>query len=327
MTDQGELLYLSRAAVAALELPMADVVAAVSESFVLKGRGEVQLPPKLSIEVGGGAFVNVMPAFVPAASALGVKWVSSFPGNGALGLPAVGGLLVLSAPATGLPLAVMDCSLVTALRTGASAAVAARHLARPDAAVVALVGCGVQGRSSLRALAEVLPGLRQVRCHDTIDAAARACVGELSPAVPRVEFAICGSAPEAVRGADVVVTAISMDGAAPPLGAGLLAPGALAVALDYDAAWTPAAAAECDRLVTDDMDQTLATRAAGAHLASYPPPGEDLGLVAAGLAPGRATPDERIFCLNLGIATHDMLTARLVYERALESGAGVRLPL
>ena len=84
-------------------------------------------------------------------------------------------------------------------------------------------------------------------------------------------------------GADVVVTAIPMDGGRPPLDAGLLGRGALAVALDYDAAWTAAAMAECDRLVTDDRSQTLATKAAGAHLASLPAIDADLGAVVAGL--------------------------------------------
>jgi ornithine cyclodeaminase/alanine dehydrogenase len=328
MTVGGaSLLYLSRDDVAGLGLPMSDVLAAVEESFRLKGRGEVGLPAKIGVEAGGGAFAHAMPAFVPAAGALGVKWVGSFPGNPARGLPAVSGLIVLSDPATGLPIAVMDATLVTALRTGASAGVAARWLAREGAAVAAVVGCGVQGRASLRALAEALPGLRRVRCRDKSEAAAQDFVDELGLLLPGLEMRICGSAPEAVLGADVVVTAIPMDGRRPPLDAGLLGRGALAVALDYDAAWTAAAMAECDRLVTDDLSQTQATKAAGAHLAGLPVIDADLGRVVAGLEPGRRDAAQRILCLNLGIATHDVLTARLAYERALAAGTGTRLPL
>ncbi len=321
------LLYLSRADVAGLDLPMTDVLAAVEESFRAKGRGEVQLPAKIGVDAGGGAFAHAMPAFVPAAGALGVKWVGAFPGNPALGLPTVSGLIVLADPATGLPVAVMDAGLVTALRTGASAGVAARFLARPGAEVAAIVGCGVQGRSSLRALAAALPGLREVRCRDVSEVAAQRIVEELGALLPDLELRPCASAPEAVLGADVVVTAIPMDGGRPPLDAGLLARGALAVALDYDAAWTAAAMAECDRLITDDRSQTLATKAAGAHLASLPEIDADLGAVVAGLEQGRLDDGQRILCLNLGVATHDVLTARLVYERALAAGAGTRLPL
>ena len=196
---------------------------------------------------------------------------------------------MLNDPATGLPLAVMDATLVTALRTGASAGVAARFLAREGAEVAAVVGCGVQGRASLRALAAALPGLREVRCRDTSEAAARGFVDEFGPLLPDLELRVCDSAPEAVRGADVVVTAIPMDGGPPPLDAGLLSRGALAVALDYDAAWTAAAMAECERIVTDDLSQTQATRAAGAHLAGLPAVDADLGRVVAGLDPAAST--------------------------------------
>ena len=325
--DRQSLLYLSRGDVAALELPMSEVLDVVEESFRRRGGGEAQLPPKIGVEAGGGAFAHAMPAYVPAAKALGLKWVAVFPANTGHGLPATSGLIVLADPATGLPLAVIEAGLVTALRTGASVGVAARHLARPDAATAAIVGCGVQGRSSLRALRAALPGLRAVRCRDVAAEAARSFVDEAAAAMPELAYEICGSASEAVRGADVAVSAIPMAGGPPPLGAGLLAPGALAVALDYDAAWTPAAMAECDRVVCDDTGQTLATKAAGAHLVDIPPIDTDLGLIAAGVAPGRRSPDERIFCLNLGMATHDLLTARLVYDRARAAGLGVELPL
>ena len=306
---------------------MADVLAAVEESFRRKGRGEVRMPAKIGVEAGGGAFAHAMPAFVPAAGALGVKWVGAFPGNPALGLPTVSGLVVLADPATGLPVAVMDAALVTALRTGASAGVAARFLARQGAAVAAIVGCGVQGRSSLRALAAALPGLREVRCRDVSEDAAQSFVEELAALLPGLELRRCGSAPEAVAGADVVVTAIPMNGGRPPLDAGLLGRGALAVALDYDAAWTAAAMAECERLVTDDRRRPWRPRPPASTWRACRRSTPTSGRSSPGSKPGRLDAAQRILCLNLGVATHDMLTARLVYERALAAGAGTRLPL
>ena len=321
------LLYLSRADVEALALPMSDVLDAVEESFRRKGLGEVQLPPKIGVDAGDGAFAHAMPAFVPGAGALGVKWVAVFPGNPARGLTTTTGLIVLDDAATGLPLAVMEAGLITALRTGASAGVAARYLARPDAETAAIVGCGVQGRSSLRALAAALPALRRVRCRDAVAAAAQAFVDEMRVVLPELDYTVCDSAADAVGQADVVVSAIPMDGQAPPLDAGVLPAGALAVALDYDAAWTPAAMAACDRVVCDDLAQTLATSAAGVHLTAIPALDTDLGLIVAGRAPARTDPGARIFCLNLGLATHDVLTARLVYDRARAADLGRELPL
>jgi alanine dehydrogenase len=327
--SDGEMLYLSGADVAALELPMAEVVDAVETSFRYKGRGEAQLPPKLGIDAGGGAFAHAMPAAVIAAGALGVKWVSAYPGNPARGLPTISGLIVLSDVATGVPLAVMDAALVTALRTGASAGVAARSLARRDATVVGILGCGVQARTSLRALAEVLPELAEVRCRDVDDAALARFVAEMSPLVPGVRFVTCATPEGVADDADVVVTAIPMGlPGPPPLGEGLLKEGAVAVALDYDAAWSAAAMRACDVVVCDDVAQARSTQAAGAHLAEAPlASARDLGEICAGRVAGRDDARQRLMCLNLGLATHDVVTARRIYDLACERGVGTRLPL
>jgi alanine dehydrogenase len=325
----GELLYLGRDDVAALDLPMLDVLDAVTESFRRKGRGEVQMPPKLGVDAGSGAFAHAMPAAVPAAGALGVKWVSAFPRNAARGLPTIHGLIVLSDATTGRPLTVMEGGLITALRTGASAGVAARHLAQPDSAVAGLLGCGAQARTSLRALAAVLPALAVVRCYDSDAMAAETFVNDMGQALPGLHFALCDVPGEVVAGAAVVVTAIPMGMAVPPpLGAGLLEPGALAVALDYDAAWSPAAMAACERVVCDDVVQARATAAQGDHLAAAPlDDALDLGEIVAGRRRPRRSPTDHTLCLNLGIATHDVLTAKLVYDRARQRGIGSRLPL
>ena len=152
---------------------------------------------------------------------------------------------------------------------------------------------------------------------------------ELGAELPGFSFDALGSAGAAAAAADVVVTAITMTAdVRPPLGAGLLRPGALAVALDYDAAWSPAAMAECDRFFCDDVATVRATQAAGVRLAGIP--GEiagDLGELAAGLVPGRATPDERLFCLNLGMALEDVVTGELALRRARDLGVGRELPL
>ena len=323
------LLYLSRTDLESLGIGMDEVVAAVDAGCRAKGRGEVVMPPKLSLHGKGGAFSQVMAASLPDAGGLGVKWVTVFPGNAALGLPLINGLVMVSDPATGLPAAVMDAGLVTAWRTGASVGVAARYLARADVECIGVLGCGAQGRSSVRALAAVLPGLRAVRCHDAVPRAAKAFVEELEEDLPALEFAVCAEAAEVPGGSGVVVTAITMtDDVRAPLGAGLLESGSLAVALDYDAAWSASAMAECERFFCDDTAGVLATKAAGVRLAGIP--GEiagDLGELAAGSVAGRRTADERLFCLNLGMAVEDIVTAGLALARARELGVGRELPL
>jgi len=323
------LLYLSRMDLESLGVGMDEVVAAVDAGCRAKGRGEVVMPPKLSLHGEEGTFSQVMAASVPGLGGLGVKWVTVFPGNAALGLPLINGLVVVSDPATGLPAAVMDAGVVTSWRTGASVGVAARYLARADVECIGVLGCGAQGRSSVRALAAVLPELRAVRCHDAVPAAAESFVEALREELPALEFAVCAASAEVPRGAGVVVTAITMtDDVRAPFGVGLLEPGALAVALDYDAAWSAAAMAECDRFFCDDTATVLATKAAGVRLAGIP--GEiagDLGELAAGRVEGRESAEERLFCLNLGMAVEDLVTAGLVLARARELGVGRELPL
>jgi len=95
----------------------------------------------------------------------GVKWVSGFPENHKRGLPYITGLLVLNDPDTGLPVAVMDCAWITAMRTAAATAVAARRLARPESSVLGILGCGVQGKANTEALNVLFP-LKQVMAYD-----------------------------------------------------------------------------------------------------------------------------------------------------------------
>ena len=325
----GTLLYLSRDDLESLGVTMLEVVDAVDRGCAAKGRGEVVMPPKLSLHGEGDAYSQVMAATLPGDGGLGAKWVTLYPQNAGRGLPITNGLVVLSDPETGLPSAVMDAATITAWRTGASVGVAARYLARPDAARAGVLGCGVQARAAVRALAAVLPGLHEVSCHDAVPAAAEAFLAELRPELPAVDLRVAATPAEVVSGAGVVVTAITMTAdIKPPLGPGLLEPGALAVALDYDAAWSPAAMTECDRFYCDDVATARATQAAGLRLAGMPGKiAGDLGELAAGLVPGRATPEERLFCLNLGMALEDVVTGELALRRAGELGVGRELPL
>ena len=325
----GTLLYLSRDDLESLGVTMLEVVDAVDSGCAAKGRGEVVMPPKLSLHGEGDAYSQIMAATLSGAGGVGAKWVTLYPQNAARGLPVTNGLVVLSDPDTGLPSAVMDAATITAWRTGASVAVAARYLARPNAMRLGVVGCGVQARAAVRALAAVLPDLCEVSCHDA-DAERAAAFGEdLGAELTGITFWSRASAGEVVEGAAVVVTAITMTAdIRPPLERGLLEPGALAVALDYDAAWSPAAMAECDRFFCDDVATVRATQAAGARLAGIPRDIHgDLGDLAAGRVPGRTAPDERLFCLNLGMALEDVVTGALALRRARELGAGRELPL
>jgi len=324
-----ELVYLSRADVEGLGMTMREVLEALDLGFAAKGRGETEMPPKPGIHTRPDCFIHAMPAYVRSPEVAGMKWVSGYPPNPAKGLPYISGLLVLNDCETGLPIAVMDCAWITAMRTGASAGISARYLARAGSETAAIVGCGVQAHTSLMALVEELPALAEVRCYDLYDAATEAFIADMAARFRDLRFVTCADAPEAVRPADVVVTAVPIVvDPKPDLDAGILKEGGLAVSLDYDSAWTSAAMRECDKFCSDDVGQLLATKKHGVYFGGIPETvTADLGELAAGIKPGRQGDAERIFSMNMGIAVDDMVTARVLYERALERGAGVRLPL
>jgi alanine dehydrogenase len=324
-----ELLYLSRNDVEGLGISMKEVLDVVDQGFRLKGLGKTEMPPKPGIHTRPNSFIHAMPAYVKEVEAAGLKWVSGYPSNLEKNLPYITGLLILNDTETGVPMAVMDSSWITAMRTGASAGIAAKYLARKESRTVGILGCGVQGRSSLRALIEILPHLSYVRCYDLNPEASKRYLDEMNRLFPSLQMKICSSPAEMIEGADVVVTAIPIvTKPNPPLDAGMLKKGGLGVSLDYDSAWTSQAMRECDKFISDDIGQLLHTKKEGFYFSGIPEEiYADLGELAAGLKAGRQNESERFFCMNMGIAVDDMVTAKLIYKQAIKGGAGTRLPL
>ncbi|HEX9426294.1 MAG TPA: ornithine cyclodeaminase family protein [Candidatus Polarisedimenticolia bacterium] len=326
-----DILYLSRADVEAAGVTMPEIIERLEAAFRERGAGRTEMPPKPGIHPGppgGDSFIHAMPASIPALRAAGVKWVSGYPGNAARGLPYISGLLILNDPETGLPLSVMDATWITAMRTGAATAVAVKLLARPKAASLAILGCGVQGRTNLEAVAAVAPELREVRAYDIDPESAARYVKQMRTAFPALQLVTSATPRAAVEGAEIVVTAGPIrTKPQPSLAAEWLAEGALGVPLDYDSYWTAEALRRADRFYTDDTAQLLHTRAGGVYFQTIPEVYADLGEILAGRKEGRRDARERLVCMNLGIALEDMATAPLVLERARQRGLGTRLPL
>ena len=170
--ESTKTLVLTQADVRSLA-EMAPAVAAIEDAFAAHGRNETQMPVKVYLDLPqyDGDF-RAMPAYF--GDSAGVKWVNAHPHNPERhGLPSVLGMYILSDPATALPLAVMDATLLTAIRTGAAAAVASKYLARPDSRSVGFVGSGVQARTLLSALRVVFDDLEVVAADASAEAAER----------------------------------------------------------------------------------------------------------------------------------------------------------
>lgn len=317
------LLYLSRADVEAVALDMPTALGLLESAFREKAAGRVEMPPKPGIHPLPDAFIHAMPASIPALGAAGIKWVSGYPQNIRRHLPYISGLLILNDPETGFPTCIMDCTWLTGCRTGAATALSARYLARPESEVVGVLGCGVQGRTNLAALATVFP-IRRVHAYDILPAAAERYAAEMA-ALLGIEVVIVDRPRDAVAGADLVVTAGPiLKHPTPAIEAGWLKPGAFASAVDFDSYWHPGALAELDHLSTDDHAQFQYYRTVG-YFGGTPDPVSDLGELVSGARAGRHESHERTMAMNLGLALEDMAVAPEIYRRAVERGIGTVL--
>jgi len=319
------ILYLSRRDIEKINLPMSEIIDALDKMFKEKGEGKVEMPPKPGIHTQPDAFIHAMPAYIPSLGSAGMKWVSGYPDNQKKGLPYISGLLILNDPETGIPISVMDCTWITAMRTGAATAVAAKYLARRESSSVGIIACGVQGKSNLEALS-CLFKIEKVKAYDFFHGVVESFASEMGEKLG-LKIEVVDEPAKAVKNLDIVVTSGPiLKHPTPVIEAGLLAEGAFASPVDFDSYWKPEALAEADKLATDDVAQMDYYRTVG-YFADTPQPYADLGEIAAGKKPGRESDDERTISINLGLALDDMATSIIIYKRALEKGIGKMLPL
>jgi ornithine cyclodeaminase/alanine dehydrogenase-like protein (mu-crystallin family) len=298
-----ELAVFNHDAVLAAVSPL-EAIERVRDGFVRHASGEWQMPAKVYLDVANGDF-RAMPA---RGSGLAiVKWVSSFPGNPARGLPVVNGVICVSNEDDAQPLALIDTRAVTALRTGAVAAVAAQELARPDASSAGVIGCGLHGTWAARCLAaaEYGPGV----CFDPNPDRAGALAGELGwEAGSREDALACD-----------VVTCVT-PGHEPVVTRGDLRPGLHLSMLGADgpgkAEAEPEAVAACV-LFCDEWEQAShggeVTPAIEAGLVTESDVTE-IGEVLTGMAPGRQADDAVTLFDSTGLAIQDLAICHAVLD-------------
>jgi len=283
----------------------ADAIDRVRDGFVEYAGNEWQMPPKVYLDASPNGDFRAMPA--KGAGLAILKWVTSFPGNPQAGLPVVMGMICVSSAVDGEPLALVDVRAVTALRTGAVAAVAAQELAREDARTVGIVGCGLHGTWAARCLAaaEYGPGV----CFDPDPEAAGQLAGELGWEAGTREDAL---------GCDVVTCVTP--GNEPVVRRDDLRPGTHLNMLGADgpgkAEAEPEAVAAC-QLFCDEWEQAShggeLTGAVEAGLVSRDDVAE-LGAVLTGSHPGRSAPDGVTLFDSTGLAIQDLALCLALIE-------------
>jgi ornithine cyclodeaminase/alanine dehydrogenase-like protein (mu-crystallin family) len=310
------MLVLTRAQVREL-LDLDLLLEALERAFVELSAGRTSVPPRIAANTRRG-FLAAMPGY--ADGVLEAKLVSVFPGNHAAGLPSHQATIAVFDDETGTPLALLDGTEITAMRTGASSAVSTRALARDDARVLAVLGAGVQGRSHIEAA-------RRVRDFEEIRVASRTADHARTLAEEIGGVAI-DSFEEAVRGADVVCACT--DAGEPVLSADWLAPGTHVTSVGASREGP-----ELDRetvtagLLAVESRVAFEAYPAGAHELQGLDPGSavELGEALAGTRDGRTSPEQITVYKSMGHAVEDAAAAGLVYRRAQEQGIGTEVDL
>jgi alanine dehydrogenase len=311
------VLVLTQAEVRRL-LDLDLLIDSLERAFVELSAGRASVPPRTAALVQGRGLLGAMPGYLDGV--LETKLVSVFAGNHALGLPTHQALIALFDDQTGSPLAVIDGTAITAIRTGAASAVATKALAREDARVLAVLGAGVQGRSHVDAVTRVRD-FAEVRIASRNGEQAEALADELGGA-RSVSFE------DAVRGADVVCACT--DAGEPVLrrewlagGEHLTSVGASAEGPELDRATVQAG------LLVVESRVAFEPYPAGAHELQGldPEAAAELGEVLAGTRDGRTSPEQITVYKSMGHAVEDASAAGLVYSRALELGVGTEVEL
>ncbi len=313
-------------------LPMPDLITAMESAVARFSAGEVLQPVRTVLTVGPTrAYFGLMPAYIEQPPSLGAKLVTVFNANHARGLPSHLATIVLLDPDTGSLLALMDGRYITEARTAAVSAVSTRHLARSSASTLAIIGTGVQARSHLEALAEVRT-LREVRVWSPKPQSRARFVDEMSDLVA-AHVRSTDTAADAVSGADMIVLATSSPVAV--IDDSSVAPGAHVVCVGAcrpdQREMAPELVAR-GRLFVDSRAAALVEsgdivlgiqeqRFGPDHIAG------ELGELVLGRVPGRQSDDSVTVFKSLGMAVEDVVTADLVFRRAVETGAGTELSL
>lgn len=300
------------------------------ETLRLFHNGDIIFPDKVSqiFSQEEQTRINCLPATIRSKNVCGMKWVAVFPPNPTRhNCPNLNASILLSETITGYPIAFMDATLCSDIRTAAVSAVAAKHLARKDSEIIGFLGSGEQAKMHLLAFSKVLPNLKECKVASRNPASEQTFVKQLQPLVPHIKISACNSDFEkAATGSDVVVTAISAQ--LPLLKAAWLKKG---VYYNHVGGWEDEYEVPLisDKIVCDDWNSVKHRTQTISRLYQLGKLKDidiyaDLHEIAAGSKPGRETEEEIIYFNPVGLSYVDVAMAKAFYNKV--EAAGIVLP-
>ncbi len=315
-------------------LSLEEVTDAVESAFRMKGLGHAQMPPKqyLFMKKHNGD-LRTMPAYLEENEAVAVKVVNSHPENPKRhGLPTVMATIILVDPRTGAPEAIMGGTWITALRTGAAGAIAAKHLANPNPKIVGIVGAGTQARTQLMGLEHVFETIEEIRVWDRTEKTALKYAEEMRIRCNQASIFSVKSIKKAVQGVDIIVTATPSR--KPLVSAEWVNKGTHINCIGADAPGKqeldPALLVK-SKIVVDDWSQSCHGGEINVPLAKgiikKRDVWGDICEIVAGLKQGRTSPEEITVFTSTGLAIQDAAAAKIAYQKAVKQKIGEQIDI
>ncbi len=299
-----------------------------NQALVAHGKKEYEMPAKIGIHPFSDVFFHAMPAYVPHNLACGMKWIECYPQNPTkYNLPQTTGLLVMNDIMTGVPIAVMDCAWITAMRTPAVTVLAAAAL-HPEAETFGMFGCGVQGIEHVKFVVKTLKKLKKIYVHDIREAATDNLIEAVKGFVGDVEIIKAKNAEEVVKSCEVLSSAtIIVLEPQSIVKKEWVSKGQTILPCDLNTFWAPEISLEADKYIVDSIHEHELFAGMGYFPGGLPKIVCETGEVLAGLAKGRETKDELIVCSNIGMSVCDVVMGQYILTQALEKGVGKKIGL
>jgi ornithine cyclodeaminase len=327
---EHEILYLTRKDIDRLELSVEEIMQQVELGLKCHGEKKVVMPPKayLDLEEKYKGHFNILRAFVEPIETAGVKVIGDYVNNFQENLASELALLTLYNPRNGLPMAIMDATTLTWMRTGAVTAIGAKYLARKDAGIIGHIGARGTAGMNIRALCTLFD-IKEVRVTSK-RTSSREDFAEMLRQNFHIPIEAKETVEETVKDADIIVEATRMTKPETLIRKEWMKPGALIIPYGWMMAVDPDLPFEMDKLVVDDWIQcqqggSLFPLIKDGRLLEEHIHGE-IGEICAGIKPGRTNPSEKILFWHRGFAISDVMIGSLALEKAKALGIGQRLP-
>ena len=324
-----EILYLSEQDCKDTGTTVEEIITATEMAMVLYSKKETEMPAKIGLHPMPDSLMHAMPAYLPKLIACGIKWGSNFPTNRQYAPEVIptSSQIIFNDVLSGVAISIMDATWITEIRTPATALVSIKYGANPGAKTFGMLGCGIQGKANVKMIEHILTDLETIYVYDVYGPSMDALVEICQPLV-KAKIVKCTNVEEVIRKSEVIISATPISQTpAPFVKQEWIQKGQTIVCLDCHSAFEDSIYKNAARYYVDSVEQHELLKGYGYYPHGLPTITGETGALAAGLVKGRESRDDILIFNNVGMATEDMACAKMIFERALDKGLGVKLPI